>query len=246
MLRGIRISDRVLIVGQTGKGKTTLARWLVQRMQPARVIVFDPKDELEFPGVTPCRTPQQLSLCMGDAFIHYVPASFDRDQLEEAAQIVWNTPGPYIWWLDEAAEISSPGYCPEGIRLAVTQGRAKEKMVIALTQRLAETHPVFRSQSEHVFLFVPPPIELDLKTAAGCMRRESSVLLAELEELERDEGEYSHLWFVRATDELRPCAAIPMAGGAAPPRQVPAATTPEEEGSESPACEESDSASAPS
>jgi Helicase HerA, central domain len=237
-VRGIRLSDRVLIAGQTGKGKTTLARYIVERMQPVRTIVFDPKGELSFPGVTPSRTPDQLVIAMREPIVHFIPASFDRASLEEACEIVWNTPGPYVWWIDEASEVSSPGYCPPGLRLGVTQGRQAEKMVIALTQRLAEIHPVFRSQSEHVIIFVPAPIELDLKTVAGNVRREARVLEEELGSLHSEHGDFSHLWFVRDTDELRRCAPLPVAG---PGRPRPTATAAVEEGSQSPPCEESDS-----
>lgn len=213
-MSGIRLSERVLIVGQTGKGKTTLARFLVAGLQPVRVIVFDPKGELHFDGpdgqlVEPCYTPDELAARMPEPLIHFIPASFKRDDLEEACAIVKDTPGPYVWWIDEAAELSSPGYCPEGLRLAVTQGREPRKMVIALTQRLAEVHPVFRSQCEHIFLFVPPPIELDLKTIAGTMHRDAAVLKGELERLQADQGLYSHLWFQRDGNELLRCAPIP-------------------------------------
>jgi energy-coupling factor transporter ATP-binding protein EcfA2 len=250
-MRGIRLSDRVLIAGQTGMGKTTLAAYLVERMQPVRTIVFDPKDELSL-GVAPCRTPEQLAHCMREPLIHYVPASFERDQLEEACQIVWNTPGPYVWWVDEAAEVSNANYCPEGLALCVKQGRGKEKLVLALTQRLAEIHPVFRSQSEHVIIFTPAPIELDLRTIAGNIGHEARVLKAELDSLHGEHGDFSHLWYVRPSNELRRCAPLPAgetpgAPGGSPDDADAPGSTPgagDLERVESAPCEESDSASA--
>jgi hypothetical protein len=231
-VRAIRLSDRVLIAGQTGKGKTTFADYLVKGMQPVRVIVFDPKGELSFAGVEPCRTPDALAAAMNAPVVHYIPASFDRESLEEACEIVWNTPGPYVWWIDETSEMSTPGWCPAGLRLGVTQGRQLEKMVLALTQRLAEIHPVFRSQAEHIIIFTPAPIELDLKTVAGHVRREARVLDAELMSLHAEHGDFSHLWYVRDTDELRRCAPLPLAGGASR-RQVAPASAPVEEPAES-------------
>jgi energy-coupling factor transporter ATP-binding protein EcfA2 len=238
-VRGIRPSDRILIAGQTGKGKTTLAQYLVARMQPVRVIVFDPKAELRFGDVVPCHSPGELAEHMGDPIVHYVPASFERDQLEEACEIVWNTPGPYVWWIDEASEVSSPNWCPAGLRLGVTQGREQLKLVLALTQRLAEIHPVFRSQSEHLIIFTPAPIMLDLKTVAGNVRREAGALDAELASLHAEFGDYSHLWYVRDTDELRRCAPLPYTAGRS--RGESPSTAEREEGAESAPCEESDS-----
>jgi hypothetical protein len=235
--RGIRLEDRILIAGQTGKGKTTLAEYIVQRLQPIRTIVFDPKAELSFPGVQPCHTPLELAQRMRDPLIHFIPSGFDREMLEEACQIVWETPGPYVWWIDEGSEISSPGYVPMGLRNAETQGRAQKKIVILITQRLAEIHPVFRSQSEHVFIFTPAPVLLDLKAIAGNVRREALDLDRQLGELHAQHGDYSHLWYVRATDELRRCAPLPVSG-----QQVAPATAVEEEDVQPAACEDSDSA----
>jgi hypothetical protein len=211
-VRAIRLSDRVLLAGMTGKGKTVFARYLVERMQPVRTIVFDPKGELEFPGVTPCRNVEQLEARIREAFVHYIPPSFNRDQLEDACQIVWSIPGPYIWWVDEGAEVSTPGWCPEGLRLCATQGRQPEKMLIVLTQRLTEIHPVFRTQSEHMIMFVPAPIMLDLKTMAGHVNREWRELEQAFNDLHEREGDYSHLWFVRETNELRWCAPLQPTG----------------------------------
>jgi len=240
--RGIRLSDRILIAGQTGKGKTELARMIAEGQQPVRLIVVDPKGELHFSEtvdgkqapVTPARSPLQLAQAMHGAIVYYIPASFDRDALEESFEIIWETPGPYIVWVDEASEVSSPNWCPAGLRLCTTQGRALEKQVLAVTQRLAEIHPVFRSQSEHIFLMVPAPIMLDLKTLAGNVRREASWLERELGELHAEHGDYSHLWYCRDTDEMRRCAPIPL-----PDRPRPAPSDQDEDGEDSGACEAS-------
>jgi len=249
-LRGVRLSDRVFLVAQTGKGKSTFALWLIDQLWPVRTIVFDPKGEFDF-GFPPARTPAELRAQMHQPIVHYVPASFDRESLEEACQIVWRTPGPYVWLIDEGAEVTNPNYCPQGLRLGVTQGRRFKKCVIFLTQRVAETHPVFRSQAEHVIVFTPTPIALDLKEIAKAVRREPAVLEAELVSLHSEHGDFSHLWYVRPTDELRRCAPIPLEAftgapglAAADPgqqRATPVAAS--DEASQSPPCDSSDSAS---
>jgi hypothetical protein len=214
-VRGIRLSDRVLLVSKTGGGKTTLASYIVEGLQPVRTIVVDPKDELQL-GVPKARSAGEIDFT--GPVIHYVPASFKRDDLEEAAQRIWDCPGPYACLIDELAEVSSPNYCPEGFRLLEAQGRAKRKGVIACTQRLSETHPVFRSQAEHIIMLVPAPIELDLKTLAGHVGHEAGWLGAELRTIEAELGPYSHLWSVESGKEMRRCAPLP----AGDPRGAPA------------------------
>ncbi len=216
-MRGIRLEDRIFIAGQTGKGKTTFARWITERLQPIRTIVFDPKDELSYPGVEKARTPAELAQAMHQPLVHYVPSGFERDELEEACQIVWETPGPYLWHVDELSEVSNPSYVPQGLRLAVTQGRSKRKMVMGLCQRSAETHPCFRSQAEHVIVFVPAPIALDLQELSRATGIEAGVLGEQLRTLHEQEGDFSHLWYVRPTGELRRCAPLPPPEDGPPP-----------------------------
>ena len=241
-MRAIRVhpeADRVLLISRTGKGKTTFARFIAEQLQPCRLIVVDPKDELDF-GVQKLRTPAELALGMHQPIVHYVPASFDRDSLEEASQIIWLTPGPYILWLDELSELSNPNWCPSGFRLAETQGRQGRKLVIACTQRLAESHPVFRSQASHVIALVPCPVEKDLKMLAGdAIPREPEEIRAELESLHAHHGDFSHLWYVEDGDELRRCQPIPLPNGPRVPPgegtgpQRPPATALEEPAAES-------------
>ncbi|HJZ00391.1 MAG TPA: hypothetical protein VJ305_06695, partial [Streptosporangiaceae bacterium] len=100
--RAIRRSDRILIVGTTGCGKTELAK-MIARAQKVRLIVWDPKDELRFPAVVPARGLAALEerLRRGGRIVHWVPLTGERDEYEQAAELVWRTPGPYLWWVDE-------------------------------------------------------------------------------------------------------------------------------------------------
>ena len=219
-MRGIQIGDRILLAGQTGMGKTTLADYLADSLQPIRTIVVDPKGELQL-QVEPVGTLEQLPEALRQPVCHYIPTTLDAKTLEEAFALIWATPGPWLLWVDEAAAVSSAGWCPEGLRLAVTQGRQPRKMVMACTQRLSECHPVFRSQAEHVIIFVPAPIELDLKTIAGHIGREPAELRSALDELQNTHGLFSHLWYCRPTNELRRCAPVPAGDGSGPPATAP-------------------------
>jgi energy-coupling factor transporter ATP-binding protein EcfA2 len=210
-VRGIRPDDHVLIVGQNGRGKSVLARYLVEQLQPVRTIVFDPKSEHDL-GTEPCRTAGELATRIHEPIVHFVPSGFSRESLEDACQVVWETPGPWRWWIDEAAAISAPNWIPQGLMLAATQGRRPQKTLLVLTQRVHAIHPVLRSEAKHVYVFVPPPIELDLKALAGHVRREASELDAQLRHAHSTLGDFSHLWYVQDTDELRVCAPLPDPG----------------------------------
>jgi energy-coupling factor transporter ATP-binding protein EcfA2 len=212
-MRGIRSDEHVLIVGQNGRGKSVLARFLADQLQPVRTIVFDPKAEHDF-GVQPCQDAGMLAAHIHEPVVHFVPGAFDRGSLEDACRIVWETPGPWRWWIDEAAQMSSPSWLPEGLMLAATQGRRPNKCLLILTQRVHAIHPVLRSEAKHIYVFVPAPIELDLKAIAGHVRREASDLDAQLRDAHAKHGDFSHLWYVQDTDELRVCTPLPFDGSA--------------------------------
>lgn len=210
--RAIRRSDRLLIVGYTGCGKTELAKMIAARKTAPRLIVWDPKDELSFPGVVPARGLDQLEdrLRRGGRIVHWIPATGDRDEYETASMLVWRTPGPYLWWVDEAAECTTASWCPRGLRLCAQQGRSREKAVMALTQRLAECHPVLRTLADHIFLFAEPPVDIDLDKLAGHMGHSATEIAAMVNELNDEYGRHAHLWWIRPTREMRRCAPIPL------------------------------------
>lgn len=213
-MRAVEFGDRVVIVGQTGMGKTTLGKFLVGMLQPARTIIIDPKADYDS-GIQPTSDIGVFEQQLRGPVAHFVPSAFDWDYLEEMCMVLWHTPGPYICVIDEPAEISKPNRVPTGARLLATQGRKERKMLMVFPQRLAECHPSLRSQAEHYFILVPPPIALDLQTLAGHIGIEATVLKGKLEQLHEQHGLYSHLWFVRTGErgpELRHCGPLELTG----------------------------------
>lgn len=207
-MRQVRLRDRVLIVGQTGMGKSTLAMFLARCLQPVRTVVIDPKWDYDFPGIEPVRSADALDMRPG--WIHYVPEDADdRDELERFYARVWRTPGSLLLLDDEFAETSDSNWAAKSFTSQVRLGRKKDKGVIACTQRLAECHPIMRSQADHIFIVVPAPPDIDLRMLAGSMGKEWAIVKSELEAIEAEKGLYSHLWFTREGLELRRCEPLP-------------------------------------
>lgn len=185
---------------------------MIAARNSSRLIAWDPKDELEL-GVPKVRGLAALEKALRDPrrrIVHWVPLTGSKDEYEAAADLVWRTPGPWLWWLDEASECTSPAWCPRGLELAAKQGRSSERSVMSLTQRVAECHAVLRTMAEHIFLFAEDPIDLDLKALAGHMGSNPWEIKQAIQELQAEHGRHAHLWWVRPTRELRRCEPIPL------------------------------------
>jgi len=209
-------ADRVLIVGSTGDGKSTVAKHIVEDFQPCRLLICDSKGEIKWPGAVLVQTPEQITQALSNQqTIRWVPATFEKKYLEECWKAIHAARGPLIVWIDEAAEHCKPGWCPTGMRLDITQGRSGDsscgpRLVITCTQRLAECHPAVRTQAEHIMVMTPPPAEIDLKAIAAHVRRSPQQLEAELQQLYDRYGRYSHLWYCKLENDMRNMAPIPL------------------------------------
>lgn len=203
----IRHNDRVLIVGINGGGKSVLARHLAEQFPRSRLTVVDPKDDGIDLGVPPARSPAELDLAA--PLSHYVPTELSDGEYSELFDRLWAARGPRVILLDESYGPTRAGYAPKGLRLIVQQGRRHDMGLIACTQRPVNIESTLRTEAQHVFIFVPHPPMLDLRTLAGDMGLEPESLRRELAELLADEGEFSHLWYRRRRAELVRCAPLP-------------------------------------
>jgi hypothetical protein len=203
----IRHNDRVFIQGKTESGKTILARHLFSHMKGTRRTVIDPKGHLDL-GVEVARIPEELDLAA--PLSHYIPSELEDQEYEDLFRRLWFAGGPRMIWLDESAGPTRKGWAPKYLRLVVQQGREPSEIgLVALSQRPVNVESTLRTEAEHVFIFVPRPIKLDLKTLAGDIGTDPDVLGRELDQLLAHEGPHSHLWYCRRLDKLFHCAALP-------------------------------------
>lgn len=132
-------TQRAIVVGATGTGKTTLARRLLQPFSP--VIVIDSKctyggHEGE-PGYEMVRTPKQLrGLRASVDHIQYRPDENHQSvaDYDEVYKWCYRRTGIMVY-TDEAFLVHHGSYAPDWLRACVTCGRELEIGMITGTQR---------------------------------------------------------------------------------------------------------------
>lgn len=134
-------TERMLIVGTTGCGKTTLARNLLSHSHYPCILVIDPKcmygGKDGEPGYRMVRRPADLSrIPSRERLIQYRP--------DEDHSTVWDYDEVYRWayrrrdimiYTDETFAVMHRTYSPDGLRACVTQGRELGVGMIFATQR---------------------------------------------------------------------------------------------------------------
>lgn len=207
----IEWTDRVLIVAPSNGGKSTIARYLIACARAKRLIVVDPKGEYQL-GVTPVKDAAGASrAARAGAIVHVTPDDpDDRDAMETLYGALWSLAGPLLWVEDEAAETTKQAWSPQGLRRCARMGRAHRKLLMCCTQRMAECHPIVRTQATHVIILTPAPAELDLKPIAAHISVSLDALRGRLEDLHLRAGPFSHLWWCSRSRELIEMSAVPV------------------------------------
>lgn len=213
MSDGVLFNERVFLSGKTRSGKTVLARHLFDTFTGARRTAVDPKGRLHFPGVAPARTPEELDLAA--PLSHFIPSHLEDWEYEEVFRRLWFAGGPRVIWLDEAFGPTKGGWAPKYLRMIVQQGAEAGIGLLACSQRTKNVEATLRTEAEHLIFFVPAPHRLDLDALAQEIGIGADELAAAMRQLQAEEGQHSHFWYRRNSDELVPCAPLP-AGWARP------------------------------
>lgn len=157
----IRHDEHIFIAGQTGTGKTTLAKALLRARK--FVVVLDPKNTFRDAafGGTIVRRLKDLPNCPNPHII-YRPSVRNGERTKENLDA-------FFWWIydrrnttvyvDEAALISKDGNMPDGYLACLVEGRELGISVISASQRPKNIHNSIISESSHYFIF-----RLNLKT----------------------------------------------------------------------------------
>lgn len=155
-------AQRILIVGRTQSGKTTLARTLIGGY--SSLVVIDPKRRV---------TPEQLG---GRAVvIEADPGLFGQTWPQRARRVIYRPDpnsdraadvglvirrvlryGRTALVVDEAMELCTQGWIQPDYKVAITQGAELLVPVYSLTQRPIGVHNILLTEAEHFFVFDLP------------------------------------------------------------------------------------------
>lgn len=182
----VEFSDRVTMLGLSGRGKSTLMRSLYRQMAPPRLSI-DPVGSLltAVPGAVTFSDPTRIPPGPDARFVPRDPLDLDaygalyataRDRVIAAIR----SGDPYyshLWtWCDEAGMVMPATRTPPDAAAVVIGGRKLAMGHGAAHVRAREMHRSLIAQAQHIALF-PLPLEDDRRYVAGNLQ----IQLADLE-----------------------------------------------------------------
>lgn len=159
------VGDRAIITGQTGTGKSTLAKAIVQTMAAwQRTLIIDPKAEIDwFEGAEPVgsKVPSRVQI--------YRPG-LDSDVVSETNDLLRQCYEQKDWliYIDELYGIQEKGNYPAVLNAVYTRGRSRRVSVIACCQRPAWVPLFALTETQHQYVFRLPLSEDRGRMAAIC------------------------------------------------------------------------------
>lgn len=151
----IEPTDRTLIVGHTGSGKTTLALRLVAGYRS--LVIIDPKWRVQLPGAgvvtaDPRTFAQWWPQRARRVIYRPDPRLRKHEDVDEVIARVL-TYGKTCLYVDEAMELSSVAWILPAYKRAITQGRELFVPVVSASQRPIGIHNTVLTEAEHCFAF---------------------------------------------------------------------------------------------
>jgi energy-coupling factor transporter ATP-binding protein EcfA2 len=147
-------NQRVLFVGQTQSGKTTLFKRYLRELPSA--IIFDFKKQYA-DVATPTSDPRQIIplLRKGHRKIAFQPPDARQAWLDYFCELSWCNLRRTTLVFEEIGSFVSPGFIPSRLRdlVMISQGKPYELGLVFLNPRPTGLHNDILSQVTHVFSF---------------------------------------------------------------------------------------------
>ena len=145
-------TDRTVLVGTTGSGKTTLARQLLDSYPV--VVVHDAKGLLKWPDYRVLTNWRELTRAREAKLIYRPSAKELRSELDQECFFRWiYTRRNTVLYVDEVYSIAYRDELPPSYFACLTRGRERGIGILSATQRPTKIPNVILSESEHYFLF---------------------------------------------------------------------------------------------
>lgn len=217
-MSGVRYNDRVLILGDTGAGKSELINFYWELFNCQRLLL-DSKDEFsvpdlqaeperdgKYPNLKPARDVDSIDW---DApTIHYIPRHVaGKAGLQEMDDLFWaayESPQPLLMAVHEVSDVChyNAHKTPEGFDTYVSKGRVRGKGMLAGSQLPVHMPIRAKTLNQHVFVMVPRFIrEDDMKAIAKMVGADDKVFADQLDQLHDQLGDHAFAHFDRRTRE---------------------------------------------
>jgi hypothetical protein len=197
---GIAYNQRVLVLGQTGSGKSELLNHLFSTMRCQRLLIDTKEDEWMIDGVEPAHTLEEID--WSEPIIHFAQQDDELGELDRVFAAARTRRGLVVC-VHEMCDLCNyrANATPPNVSAFLSKGRGKGLGLIGGSQRPYEMPVRGRTEVQHVFIFVPTLGDDDVKAMAGLGIgiRSPKELAALIDQVEEAHGEHSFIWFRKGT-----------------------------------------------
>lgn len=208
-MQGIAYNQRVFVAGQNRSGKSEFVNYLFSNFRCQRFLLDTKGGEWTIAGVEP--TTDAAAIDWREPIIHFVTQTSEVEEIDEIFQVL-NTRQNISVCVHELGDLCghSTNRTPASVNRYYSQGGAWGRGIIGASQLPVDMPKRAKTEAQHVFTFVPPLTEDDLKTIARMLAGiDAAELKTLIEETEREHGQYSFLWFQKSA-RAEPVAYPPL------------------------------------
>lgn len=209
MSDGITYNDRVLVLGQTGSGKSELLNHLFTALKCQRVLLDTKGGEWAVPGVEPARAVEEIDWTQ--PIIHFITQTDDPMEVDGIFEVARRRRHLSIC-VHEMCDLCnySAQKTPPNVSAYLSKGRAHGLGLMGGSQRPVEMPVRGRSEVQHVFIVVPRLGREDVNAEAGLgIGIGAKELGALVDQVDAEHGEHSFIWFRKGARGYTVCKPLP-------------------------------------